>query len=147
MSFRIDKMTIDDKAAVVEMMRVFYNSEAVLSNGSEEIYSNDVDACAGENPYAEGFVFKNGDTYLGYAMLAKGYSTEFGKNCIWIEDIYIQEVYRGMGIGRKFFEMLFSTYNDVVYRLEVEEENENAVALYKKCGFEIIPYTEMIKKV
>ena len=28
-------------------------------------------------------------------------------------------------------------------RLEVEEENERAVAVYEKCGFEEIPYMEM----
>lgn len=30
-------MTINDKEVVIEMMRVFYASPAVLSNGSEEI--------------------------------------------------------------------------------------------------------------
>ena len=34
----IREMTIEDKASVLEMMRVFYASPAVLSNGSEEIF-------------------------------------------------------------------------------------------------------------
>jgi ribosomal protein S18 acetylase RimI-like enzyme len=30
-----------------------------------------------------------------------------------------------------------------LFRLEVEEENEGAVHVYKKCGFDILPYMEM----
>ena len=36
-------------------------------------------------------------------------------------------------------------YPDSVLRLEVEEENDRAVAVYEKCGFEVIPYMEMKK--
>ena len=39
----IRKMKEDDRASVLEMMRVFYASPAVLSNGSEEIFNNDID--------------------------------------------------------------------------------------------------------
>ena len=36
-------------------------------------------------------------------------------------------------------------YPDSIFRLEVEEENEPAVNMYKKCGYEILPYMEMKK--
>ena len=54
MESKIRAMTADDKASVLEMMRIFYASPAVLSNGSEEIFSNDIDACTADNPYLEG---------------------------------------------------------------------------------------------
>ena len=34
----IRMMTIEDKPVIIEMMRVFYASPAVLSNGSDEIF-------------------------------------------------------------------------------------------------------------
>ena len=43
MQNNIRPMTIEDKADVLDMMRVFYSSEAVLSNGSEEIFLNDIE--------------------------------------------------------------------------------------------------------
>lgn len=145
MQFKIEKMTLEDKSTVKVMMRDFYSSEAVLSNGSEEIFDYDVEECAGDSPYAEGYVFKNNDMTLGYAMLAKSYSTEFGRRCIWIEDIYIKSKYRGEGIGRAFFEMLFSKYPEAVFRLEAEKENTAAMAVYEKCGFDVLPYVEMLR--
>ena len=128
------------------MMRAFYVTDAVSTNGSEEIFDSDVDACAGNSPYAEGHVFKEGKEYLGYAMLAKSYSTEFGKSCVWVEDLYLKPNARGAGIGKAFFAFLTGHYPDAVIRLEVERENATAVALYQKCGFKELPYMEMIKR-
>lgn len=146
MDFKIIKMTSDHKAEVMEMMRVFYASEAVLTNGSDEIFSADVDECVSESPYAEGYVFEDSGEIIGYSMLAKSYSTEYGKRCIWIEDIYIKEGYRGKGIGSEFFKFLEESYPDVLFRLEAEEENERAIHVYKKSGFDVMPYLEMKKE-
>lgn len=124
------------------MMRVFYASPAVLTDGSEEIFAADIDACVGDNPYLEGYILEDGEMQ-GYAMIAKSFSTEFGKPCIWIEDIYLKEAFRGKGIGKQFFDFITEKYADCLFRLEAEEENARAIALYKKCGFSELPYLEM----
>ena len=126
-------------------MRVFYASEAVLSNGSEEIFEADFSHCVNNSPYLEGYIFESNERILGYGMIAKSFSTEFGKPCIWIEDLYIKEEYRGLGLGKMLMEFIAKKYTDCIFRLEVEEENERAVQLYKKCGFTVLPYLEMKK--
>ncbi|MBO5068914.1 MAG: GNAT family N-acetyltransferase [Roseburia sp.] len=143
MSSTIRIMTIEDKSSVIEMMKVFYASPAVLSNGSEEIFSNDIEHCLNDSPYLEGYIFEDSKEIQGYAMIAKSFSTEFGKPCIWIEDLYIKEEYRGFGIGSMFMDFIVKKYTDSIFRLEVEEENERAVKVYEKCGFSILPYMEM----
>lgn len=145
MSQTIRKMTENDRNAVLDMMRIFYASPAVLSNGSEEIFKNDIDNCVNDSPYLEGYIFENEQEIQGYAMVAKSYSTEFGKPCVWIEDLYFKPEYRGLGLGAAFFTLMDETYSHAVLRLEVEEENERAVHLYKKCGYEVLPYMEMKK--
>ncbi|MGN1202231.1 MAG: GNAT family N-acetyltransferase [Eubacterium sp.] len=141
----IRAMTEYDKDQVIEMMRVFYASPAVLSNGSDEIFTKDVENCIGECPYLEGYIFENNGEIQGYAMAAKSFSTEFGKACIWIEDLYIKSEYRGLGIGSKFFEYIEEKYPGTILRLEVEQDNERAINVYKKCGYETLPYMEMKK--
>lgn len=145
MQSTIRRMTEKDKVCVIEMMRVFYASAAVLSNGSEEIFAADVDSCIGECPYVEGYIFEDENNIQGYAMVAKSFSTEFGKPCIWIEDIYIKDKYRGLGIGSLFLHYIEEKYPNSVFRLEVEAENERAVNVYKKCGYKVLPYMEMKK--
>ena len=141
----IRSMIAEDKETVLEMMRVFYASPAVLSNGSEEIFCNDIDNCVNENPYLEGYIIENPQEIQGYAMVAKSFSTEFGKPCIWIEDLYVKEAYRGTGLGSMLLEYIGKQYTDCIFRLEVEQENERAIHVYEKCGFSILPYMEMKK--
>lgn len=145
MDIIIRNMEERDRSEVIEMMRVFYASPAVLSNGSEEIFKADFDNCVSDSPYLEGYVFEIGNEIIGYGMLAKSFSTEFGKECIWIEDIYMREAFRGIGIGSRFFDLINKKYPEAIMRLEVEEENERAIHVYKKNGFEVLPYMEMKK--
>ena len=140
------KMTAEDKPYVLDMMRKFYRSDAVMTNGSEEIFVNDIEECISDSPFLEGFVFpdENGEI-KGYAMIAHSYSTEFGRRCICIEDIYLEEEMRGRGAASEFFDHLRTRYPDSVNRLEVETENERAIASYRRNGFEEIPYHGMIR--
>ena len=45
MEFTIRNMMEQDKQEVLDMMRVFYASPAVQSNGSDEIFENDIRTC------------------------------------------------------------------------------------------------------
>lgn len=145
MNTTIRNMTKEDTREVMEMMQVFYTSPAVHTNGSKEIFEKDIENCINDNPYLEGFIFEIEGCIQGYGMIAKSFSTEFGKPCIWIEDIYIKPEYRGLGIGGAFLDYLKEIYTEHIFRLEVEEENEHAVHVYEKNGFEYLPYAEMKK--
>ncbi len=141
----INCLTREYADSVIDMMRVFYASPAVSTNGSEEIFRRDVEQCINDNPYLEGYVFDDDGKAAGYSMIAKSFSTEFGKQCIWIEDLYLKPEYRGTGIGTQFLSFIQEKYADSIFRLEVEEENQRAVHVYRKSGFDVLPYMEMKK--
>lgn len=141
----IQEMKKEHTDEVFQMMKVFYSSPAVSTNGSDEIFMSDIQNCINDNPYLEGYVFVEQNKIMGYAMAAKSFSTEFGKPCIWIEDIYIKPEYRGKGIGSQFLVYIEQKYRDSILRLEVEEDNTAAVHVYKKSGFDVLPYMEMKK--
>ena len=145
MDITIRKIKKHDKPIVIDMMREFYSSPAVFTNGSEEIFNNNLDSCIENNPYLDGYVFCFEDKIVGYGMIAKSFSTEFGKPCYWIEDIFVKKEFRHNSIGTRFFDFVFSEYKNGIFRLEVEKENENALKLYEKCGFTYLPYFEMKK--
>lgn len=86
----IRSMKEEDSAEVLEMMKVFYASPALLSDPSEDVMKRDIADCLGDNPFIECFVFEgNTGVIMGYSMVAHSYSTECGGNCVWVEDIYI----------------------------------------------------------
>lgn len=146
MSITVKKLSEKDRAAIIGMMTEFYNSPAVSTNGSEEIFNLDFDACVSDNPYLEGYGIWDEERLVGYGMTAKGFSTEFGKPCIWIEDIYIISEYRGKRIGEIFFDYIEKEYPCHVFRLEVSEDNARAIALYRRKGYEPLHYVELIKR-
>ena len=57
-----------------------------------------------------------------------------------LDEIYLEEEYRNKGIGTKIIMDILDN-NDVVY-LWVYKENEKAISLYKKLGFNVIEETE-----
>ena len=139
-------MKEQDKDEVIEMMTVFYASEAVSTNGSREIFESDFNNCINSCPYLEGYVFEENDKICGYAMVAKSFSTEFGKPCIWIEDLYIKEEYRHKKLGSLFFDFLKDNYKDTIQRLEVDKHNVFAIKAYKKNNFDEVDYLQFIRK-
>lgn len=146
MSTIIREMTDNDRKDVFDMMKVFYASPAVSTNGSDEVFQADIDHCVGACPYLEGFVFQDRQEIQGYGMVAKSFSTEYGKPCIWIEDLYIKEPFRGTGIGSRFLNFAAERYPDAILKLEVEKENGRAIKVYEKCGYETLPYFEMKRR-
>ena len=120
-------------------------ADADLAKYFDEIFISDIENCINNSDYLEGYIIEKSDEIQGYAMIAKSFSTEFGKPCIWIEDLYVKEQYRGMGLGKMFLDFITDKYTGCIFRLEVEKENEGAVGLYEKCGFDFLPYLEMKK--
>ena len=143
---RIRPMEPGDGEAVLAMMRVFYASPAVLSNGSEEIYRRDVAACLEPGSGVTGWVLEApGAAVVGYAMTARSFSTEYGGPCLWIEDLYIMPEYRGHGLGSAMLRHIEERNPDaVIFRLEAEAENR-ANHAYARCGYEVFPYVQMKK--
>ena len=144
----IRSMEEKDKTEVLAMMRVFYDSPAVLHTSQDAVLEQDVEDCLGDMPFVEGFVFEDGGALAGYAMISKGYTTEYGGLCIWLEDLYIKPGYRRQGIGSALFGYLEGRYPEAVrFKLEVEPENEGAIKTYQHSGYKISPYFEMTKEM
>ena len=57
-----------------------------------------------------------------------------------LDEIYLEEEYRNKGIGTEIINDILNN-NDIVY-LWVYKENERAISLYKKLGFNVIEETE-----
>ena len=145
----IRQMKSEDKNAVLDMMRIFYDSPAIIHKASDDILKKDIEDCIGDVPFIEGYIFEHDNEIAGYSMVAKSYSTEYGGICIWIEDLYMKPEYRGLGIGTQFFQFIENKYKDsaVRLRLEVEKDNSPAIHVYKKCGYNELPYIEMTKEI
>ena len=145
----IRKMRREDGEKVFAMMEVFYASDALLIHPERATLRKTLEDCLADGPYLEGFVFEENGEVAGYTMVAKSYSTETGGPCIWIEDIYVLPEYRGRGFGTAFLKFATEHYHEaaVRLRLEAEPDNHRAIEVYKKVGFEVLGYTQLVKSL
>ncbi len=144
----IRKMTAKDKGEVLDMMRVFYDSPAVFFKADTKILEKDIDDCVGDCPFVDGYILEEDGQIIGYGMVAMCYATEFGGLCLWLEDLYIKEGFRDRRFGSEFLQFLESAYPQAVrIKLEVETENEMAIATYKRNGYGLSPYFVMTKEL
>lgn len=74
---------------------------------------------------------------IGYAILINYWSNEYGGIIKFIDEIYIDQSFRGRGIGSQFINHLIQERfaNAVAFALEVMPNNTRAVELYQKLGF------------
>ena len=138
----------NDRECYIEMVKNFYNSEAVC----HEIPVSHIEAAFDEmmrsDVYMEGFILTSDEKIAGYANIAKTFSCEGGGLTIWIEELFVLPEYRKMGFGSELFAFLENRYGKHLarMRLEVTDSNRDAARLYKRLGFEPLEYRQMVKE-
>ena len=142
MNFR--KIEQKDKGIFLEMSREFYNSSAVIAPIKEQFHENTFEELMRSEDYLACYIIECGGKTAGFGLLNFAYCHEAGGKVVWIEELYIREEFRGQGIGTKFFELVHKNHPAMRYRLEVEKENEKAVKLYKRLGYDFLEYDQMI---
>jgi GNAT superfamily N-acetyltransferase len=76
---------------------------------------------------------------VGYAVLAFGFSLEFGGRDAFLDELFIMEPFRGQGIGTAALTAVcaWARHDGLcALHLEVERDNKAAKALYTQSGFE-----------
>jgi GNAT superfamily N-acetyltransferase len=96
----------------------------------------------GQTPYAESLVVEWEGQLIGFALFFKNYSTFLTKPGLYLEDLFVQEAYRGKGIGKALLKAVAQLAQARGYgRLEwsVLDWNETAIAFYRRMGADILP--------
>lgn len=76
---------------------------------------------------------------VGYAVIAFGFSLEFGGRDAFLDELFIVEAFRGQGIGSTALTAVCTWARReelCALHLEVERDNKAAKALYTRTGFE-----------
>ncbi|HEY9731413.1 MAG TPA: GNAT family N-acetyltransferase [Drouetiella sp.] len=82
----------------------------------------------------------------GYAIIIYFWSNEYGGNVIEIDELYVAPNHRSKGLGKSFFEWLFTEYeNSSGFALQVSRTNDRARKLYEAVGFTKSSSSYMLK--
>ncbi|MFK7797537.1 MAG: N-acetyltransferase family protein [Aureispira sp.] len=132
MSYQIRTATPNDFEAILALIKEL----AAFENASEQVI-NTVEQMKAEQELFSCFVVEQEDgTIIGMALYYLVYYTWVGKS-LYLDDLYIQEAYRGQGIGSALLGELFKVAkqeNCKRVRWQVLDWNEPAIHFYKKIG-------------
>jgi len=144
----IRDIILEDKAAFMAMAKEFYSSKAVAHDIDVKIIEATFNTAINEPHLLRAFIIEDDGSPVGFALTSFYYATEVGGIVVLLEDIYVDETCRGKGFGSKFIEFMEKEYPAAKrFHLEVAEENTRAIGLYKKLGYEVLEYVQMVKNV
>lgn len=136
----------DDRDIFLSMVEDFYLSSAVMHKVDFRNFEITFAAAMDQSPFVRALIMEDEGKPMGYALLSFTYSNEVGGMVVLIEELYINEAYRGHGYGHRLIEFLEQEYPSAKrFRLEVRKDNKNAIRLYKRLGYNVLDYDQMVK--
>lgn len=129
------------------MATEFYNGPATAHPIPTSFLEETFSRFTSDDTYGDIYICEEEGSVVGYLLTAKTWSQEGGGIVCWIEEFFVPEVYRGKGYGSKMIEYVLTNQPAARFRLEVEPENEKAVALYNRLGFSFMEYSSMVKEL
>jgi GNAT superfamily N-acetyltransferase len=117
--------------ALIKEFAIFITTpEKVLTSAEQMEADKDFFQC---------YVALDGDKVIGFATYFFAYYSWSGK-AIYLDDLYVKESYRRLGIGTKFFDTILETgkkANCKKLKWQVSNWNNKAIEFYKKRGADI----------
>lgn len=101
MNFQIEIAKRKDVPQIIAMLRAFAAFEN-LSQFCEITEEALTDAMFGEKPCVEGLMAFDGEKPIGYALFYENFSSFRGQRGFYLEDLYVENEYRGQKIGEAF---------------------------------------------
>ena len=133
MKINIRKAVKDDCQSMMQLIKEL----AVYEKAPEEVtvsFDHFVESGFGEKPVWWAFIAEVDEKVVGFALYYIRYSTWKGQR-LYLEDILVNEPYRGNGIGKLLFDRLLEEVKEKKFSgmvWQVLDWNEPAINFYKK---------------
>ncbi len=133
MKYKIRKAEIGDAEPIMNLVHelaIFEKAPNEVINSAEQMKKDGF----GSHPLFWSLVVEMNSEVIGFALFYFRYSTWKGK-VLYLEDFYVQEKYRGRGIGAALFDEVLTTAKmEACHRVswQVLDWNESAIRFYEK---------------
>lgn len=89
----------------------------------------------GPDPHFEALIAEADGAYAGMSLFFRSFSTWLGRPGVYVQDLYVEEAFRGLGVGRKLLRRVAAIVRDrggVYMRLSVDTGNLVAQDFYTR---------------
>jgi GNAT superfamily N-acetyltransferase len=130
-------------AADVPLILNFVRALAVYEREPDAVTATEDDLLRhgfGENPYFQCLIAEHDGNPVGFALYFFDYSTWLGRPGLYLEDVFVNPPYRGLGIGKLLLQRLaaIALEKDCArMKWEVLDWNTPAIEFYRAMGAEL----------
>jgi GNAT superfamily N-acetyltransferase len=122
---------------VLGMMRELYADDGSETIADPAKFPATIERLLAEPSRGRILLFMRDETVCGYALLIPYWSNEFGGIVLFIDELLVEQEFRGQGIARSFFAFVERDrpFDAVALALEVVPGNARARSLYESMQF------------
>lgn len=134
-ALRLEPLGERDLPTLTPLIRAYYREDGL--DWVEERQPAALRALAANAPNGSGWLVRQSDRTIGYAVLTWSFSVESGGRDGLIDEVYLIPEVRGRGLGQQVLAMIEDEARRLGLRrlfLEVSHGNR-AVGLYRRAGF------------
>jgi len=122
---------------IIKMMQSFYAIDNYFFDG--EIAAKLIQEFVNNENLGKCWVILKDKKTIGYVILTFVFSFEYKGRIAFLDELYIEEEFRGKGIGKTAIQFIQEQANELSLKLiylEIENHNQNAQKLYLSQNFE-----------
>jgi diamine N-acetyltransferase len=137
-----------DVAALRTLVKQYYEFDQIPFV-PEEIESG-LQTLLSDGSLGQAWLVFNGTRPVGYIIFTYGFDIEFGGRLATVTDLYLEPGHRRRGLGGKILDHVEAFCRSIGLRgleLQVENDNTEARALYKRFGFQPADRIPMSKRI
>ena len=132
---RFRACTYSDIGPVQQLVQELYNTDPIVE-GLKPSIGNSFAEFMKRPDKGKVVVFEYNQQVVGYAIIVFVWNNQFASDLLSIDEMVVNERYRSLGIGKKFFSWLQQTYTTLpALFLLVSEYNPRAKKFYEEIGF------------
>jgi GNAT superfamily N-acetyltransferase len=127
----------EELPALVELMRAYHEHDRLSFH--PERAGRSLGELMADPRLGAVWTIASGSQAIGYLALTFGYSLECGGRDAFVDELFLLPAFRGQGAGTRALQRAIGWCTELgvrAIRLEVTRRNREALALYRRLGFE-----------
>ncbi|HXD91169.1 MAG TPA: GNAT family N-acetyltransferase [Candidatus Binataceae bacterium] len=139
---------LTDRAELLALIRAYYRFDHIRFNA--RTIAPALDKLLRSRSFGRVWIMCDGARPAGYVVLTFNFDLEFGGLEGLVTDLFVDARYRGRGLGRRALDIVdnYCRARGIgMVELQVEDENVEAQAFYRKLGFKQLSRIVMTREV
>ncbi len=133
---KIKQATEGDTSDIIRLMKQFYQHFDYTFETAKQTL---IVQTFLQNPhYGSIWLINFEEKTVGYLALTYGFTFEFGGKDAFLDELFVEEKYRSLGLGAEAIRFIQAKLTDLelnALHLQVEKYNQKAYKLYENLGF------------